>query len=81
MTIVCFVLGGKLDEDLIIPINDSISGTLSLTDLSAMTTIAVSETFDRDQMWLNGEEVSITNNKRLVNCLKQGEMKLLCLLV
>jgi diphosphomevalonate decarboxylase len=64
--------GGKLDEYLIIPLNDSISGTLSIDDMCAQTSVAVSEQFTEDKMWLNGEEVDITSNKRLINCLKQS---------
>ena len=63
--------GGKQDEDLIIPINDSLSGTLSTEDLCATTTVALSKNFDCDQMWLNGEEVCIASNKRLVKCLQE----------
>lgn len=66
-----YVSGGKVDEELIIPINDSLSGTLSTEDLCAMTSVALSADFDRDRMWLNGEEVSIGGNKRLVHCLQQ----------
>ncbi|KAI1309459.1 Diphosphomevalonate decarboxylase [Halotydeus destructor] len=62
---------GKSDEKLIIPINDSLSGTLSTDDLYAMTTVAVSESFKGDRMWLNGDETDIVANKRLVNCLEQ----------
>lgn len=46
---------GKRDEDLILPINDSISLTLDPLHLSATTTAAVSPSFSRDRMWLNGK--------------------------
>lgn len=45
---------GKRDEALILPVNDSISVTLDPDHLSATTTVAVSPSFDRDRMWLNG---------------------------
>lgn len=58
---------GKRDESLILPINDSISGTLDTEQLCAKTTIMASPDFKKDQIWLNGKEESI--NKRLQNCL------------
>ncbi len=64
--------GGKIDEQLIIPLNDSISGTLSIDDLCATTTVAVSDEFTEDKMWLNETEQLIHDNKRLINCLKQS---------
>jgi len=68
-----FILkGGKVDEQLIIPLNDSISVTLSIDDMCATTTVAVSDQFTQDRMWLNGDEQKISENKRLVNCLKQS---------
>ncbi|XP_054164430.1 diphosphomevalonate decarboxylase-like [Oppia nitens] len=62
---------GKRDEDIIIPLNDSISGTLSIDDMCAKTSVATSAEFTEDQMWLNGQKVDIAANKRLVNCLNQ----------
>ena len=48
---------GKRDEALILPVNDSISVTLDPDHLSATTTVAVSPSFERDRMWLNGNVV------------------------
>ena len=62
-------------ETLILPINDSMSGTLDSRDLCTTTSAAVDESFTRDQMWLNGEEVDIESNKRLVLCLKELRAK------
>lgn len=45
---------GKRDEALKIPINDSISGTLNLDEMCATTTIAISDAFQSDELWLNG---------------------------
>lgn len=70
---ICPFSGGKEDEELIIPVNDSISGTLSVKDLCAMTTVAVHESFDSDKMWLNGVETIIDSNKRLLTCLKESK--------
>lgn len=46
---------GKRDEELILPVNDSISVTLDPDHLSATTTVAVSPSFEQDRMWLNGK--------------------------
>lgn len=61
--------GGKRDEKLILPVNDSVSGTLSTDQLCAKTTIAVDPSFTEDKMWLNGAEVNILENDRLTNCI------------
>ncbi|EPS58761.1 hypothetical protein M569_16051, partial [Genlisea aurea] len=61
---------GKRDEDLILPINDSISVTLDPDHLCTTTSVAVSPAFDRDRMWLNGKEVSLSG-KRYQNCLRE----------
>lgn len=45
---------GKRDEELILPINSSISTTLNQKDLKTTTTIYASKSFDRDRLWLNG---------------------------
>lgn len=46
---------GKRDESLILPVNDSISVTLDPDHLCTTTTVAVSPSFERDRMWLNGK--------------------------
>ncbi|CAA7408279.1 unnamed protein product [Spirodela intermedia] len=61
---------GKRDETLILPVNDSISVTLDPDHLSATTTVAVSPSFDRDRMWLNGTEISLSGG-RFQNCLRE----------
>ncbi|UYV70358.1 MVD [Cordylochernes scorpioides] len=61
---------GKRNEDLLLPINDSISVTLSKEHLCAITTVATSKDFKEDKMWLNGVETDI-NNPRIQNCLKE----------
>lgn len=47
---------GKAVEHLKIPINDSISGTLSTSELSTTTSAALSHEFEDDKFWLNGTE-------------------------
>ncbi|VEN64364.1 unnamed protein product [Callosobruchus maculatus] len=61
---------GKSDEDLIIPINDSLSGTLSMDTMCAKTTIIASPELQENIFWLNGKEQSF-DNKRLANCLQE----------
>ncbi|XP_065827872.1 diphosphomevalonate decarboxylase-like [Oscarella lobularis] len=63
---------GKRDEELILPVNSSLSVTLSQEHLKATTSIAVSESFERNRIWLNGREESI-ENPRLQKCLKLFE--------
>ncbi|CAL1408947.1 unnamed protein product [Linum trigynum] len=61
---------GKRDENLILPVNDSISVTLDPAHLCTTTTVAVSPSFDQDRMWLNGKEVSLAG-ARYQNCLRE----------
>ncbi|KAK6144666.1 hypothetical protein DH2020_021486 [Rehmannia glutinosa] len=61
---------GKRDEDLILPINDSISVTLDPDHLCTTTSVAVSPAFIHDRMWLNGKEVSLSGG-RYQNCLRE----------
>ncbi|EDW86365.1 uncharacterized protein Dwil_GK17667 [Drosophila willistoni] len=60
---------GKRNEELILPINDSISMTLNANEMCAKTTISSWETFKANRMWLNGEEVTFEENARLMRCL------------
>lgn len=60
---------GKRDEQLILPVNSSVSVTLGMNELQAKTTVAVSDKFETDRIWLNGKEESV-NNKRIQNVLK-----------
>lgn len=66
---------GKRDEDLILPINDSISGTLSLENMFAKTTIMANPNFKENKFWLNGIEETF-NNTRLKNCLKEIQQRI-----
>ncbi|KAK9170419.1 hypothetical protein Syun_002559 [Stephania yunnanensis] len=61
---------GKRDEALILPINDSISVTLDPSHLCTTTTVAVSPNFDRDRMWLNAKEISLSGG-RYQRCLRE----------
>ncbi|XP_076043479.1 mevalonate diphosphate decarboxylase isoform X2 [Oratosquilla oratoria] len=60
---------GKRDEKLILPLNDSISFTLSQDHMCARTTVALSENYEGDRFWLNGKEESM-DNPRIQNCLR-----------
>lgn len=59
---------GKRDESLILPINDSVSVTLSSAQMHAKTSVTASETFAKDRIWLNGSEESAETG-RLASCL------------
>ncbi|ORY87657.1 diphosphomevalonate decarboxylase [Protomyces lactucae-debilis] len=61
---------GKRDPVLNLPTNSSLSVTLSQEDLRAFTSVACSQDFPEDRMWLNGEERHVPADKRLVACLK-----------
>ncbi|XP_057978837.1 diphosphomevalonate decarboxylase 2-like [Malania oleifera] len=61
---------GKRDETLILPVNDSISVTLDPNHLCTTTTVAVSPSFEKDRMWLNGKEISLSGG-RYQNCLRE----------
>lgn len=59
---------GKRDEDLILPINDSISASLSTDTMCAKTTIVAAPTLKQSKFWLNGKEQDF-DNPRLVRCI------------
>lgn len=64
---------GKADEALKIPINDSLSGTLSIDEMCATTSVAISDKFASDELWLNGEEQNLapeSNAKLLLDSIK-----------
>lgn len=61
---------GKRDENLILPVNSSLSVTLGMDELNAKTTVAISRKFSQDRMWLNGKEQSV-ESARIQNVLKE----------
>lgn len=61
----------KRDEKLILPVNDSLSGTIHQDTMKSSTTIIASKSFDKDQMWLNEEEEEISKSKRLTAVINQ----------
>ncbi|XP_029495262.1 diphosphomevalonate decarboxylase-like [Oncorhynchus nerka] len=61
---------GKRDEELILPINSSLSVTLHQDQLKTTTTVACSRLFQEDRIWLNGKEEDITQ-PRLQSCLRE----------
>lgn len=60
---------GKRDEDLILPLNDSVSATLDTSVMCAKTSVFASPSFCEDEIWLNKEKVLFS--KRLINCLRE----------
>ncbi|XP_041654963.1 diphosphomevalonate decarboxylase [Cheilinus undulatus] len=61
---------GKRDEELILPINSSLSVTLHQDQLKTTTTVSTSRSFQEDRIWLNGKEEDI-NHPRLQSCLRE----------
>ncbi|XP_051579778.1 diphosphomevalonate decarboxylase [Myxocyprinus asiaticus] len=61
---------GKRDEDLILPVNSSLSVTLHQDQLKTTTTVAGSSSFQEDRMWLNGKEEDM-KHPRLQSCLRE----------
>ncbi|XP_060924081.1 diphosphomevalonate decarboxylase [Limanda limanda] len=61
---------GKRDEELILPINSSLSVTLHQDQLKTTTTVATSRSFQEDRIWLNGKEEDITH-PRIQSCLRE----------
>ncbi|XP_068430029.1 diphosphomevalonate decarboxylase [Clinocottus analis] len=61
---------GKRNEELILPINSSLSVTLHQDQLKTTTTVATSRSFQEDRMWLNGKEEDISH-PRLQSCLRE----------
>ncbi|KAK1330358.1 hypothetical protein QTO34_010547 [Cnephaeus nilssonii] len=61
---------GKRDEELILPINSSLSVTLHQDQLKTTTTAVVSKDFTEDRIWLNGREEDI-GQPRIQACLRE----------
>ncbi|KAG8189626.1 hypothetical protein JTE90_009557 [Oedothorax gibbosus] len=61
---------GKRDESLILPVNDSVSVTLSKNEMCAKTTVAYSKHFEEDRLWLNGKVQDITA-PRIKACISE----------
>ncbi|TNM91176.1 hypothetical protein fugu_003465 [Takifugu bimaculatus] len=61
---------GKRNEELILPINSSLSVTLHQDQLKTTTTVVASKSFQEDRIWLNGKEEDISH-PRLQSCLRE----------
>ncbi|XP_039266566.2 diphosphomevalonate decarboxylase-like isoform X1 [Styela clava] len=59
---------GKRCTKFNLPINSSLSATLSQDQLKTTTRIETSPTFEEDEVWLHGKEQDIQKNQRLLNC-------------
>jgi len=62
---------GKRDEELILPLNSSLSVTLGIDELHSITTVAVSPDFCEDCLWLNGRKHDIAEMPRIQKCLSK----------
>lgn len=49
--------------------------------MCATTSVAISASFKSNQMSLNGEEVDITQNERLLRCIEEGKSHKKCLVI
>lgn len=65
---------GKRNEELILPVNSSLSGTIHQSDLRTVTSITLSAAFVSDRIWLNGVEEDIFN-PRLQACLREMRLR------
>ncbi|CAN9507020.1 unnamed protein product [Ophioblennius macclurei] len=61
---------GKRNEELILPINSSLSVTLHQDQLKTTTTVATSRSFEEDRIWLNGKEEDVSH-PRIQSCLRE----------
>ncbi|XP_023936265.2 diphosphomevalonate decarboxylase [Bicyclus anynana] len=61
---------GKRDEELILPLNDSVSATLDTNVMCAKTSVCARPDINENEIWLNKIKESF-NNKRLQNCLNE----------
>ncbi|XP_050347584.1 diphosphomevalonate decarboxylase [Nymphalis io] len=59
---------GKRDEELILPLNDSVSATLDTSVMCAKTSVCARLDILENEIWLNGIQTSFSN-QRLQNCL------------
>lgn len=57
---------GKYHEELILPINSSVSLTLDPEDLSTTTSIEFSDEHKEDQLWLNSERHELTKRVKKI---------------
>ena len=61
---------GKRDVVANLPINSSLSVTLSMDNLRTTTTVCASDRYDQDRLWLNGAEEDVASNKRVQAVLR-----------
>lgn len=61
---------GKRDEKLILPLNDSVSGTLDTSVMCAKTSVCARPDISENEIWLNGVQTTFSN-QRLHNCLNE----------
>ena len=62
---------GKRDTKLILPTNSSLSVTLDQDHLRSTTTSRADPSFEKDRLWLNGEEDIIKEGGRLATCIRE----------
>jgi len=75
VNIACIKYWGKRDTKLILPTNASLSVTLDQDHLRSKTTSRADTSFEKDRLWLNGNEEEIKEGGRTATCI--AEMKAL----
>ncbi|KAG9125112.1 diphosphomevalonate decarboxylase, partial [Ceratobasidium sp. 392] len=71
VNIACIKYWGKRDTKLILPTNSSLSVTLDQDHLRSTTTSRADQSFEKDQLWLNGKEDEIKPGGRLATCITE----------
>ncbi|KAJ7594538.1 GHMP kinase [Mycena floridula] len=71
VNIACIKYWGKRDTKLILPTNSSLSVTLDQDHLRSTTTSRADASFEKDRLWLNGEEEEIKPGGRMATCIAE----------
>ncbi|MFH4975149.1 hypothetical protein AB6A40_001858 [Gnathostoma spinigerum] len=60
---------GKKDENLMIPLNDSLS--LNIDEVFARTVLRTGSSIEEDRVTVNGKEINLSNNQRFQKCFAE----------
>ncbi|KAJ8073627.1 diphosphomevalonate decarboxylase [Marasmius tenuissimus] len=71
VNIACIKYWGKRDTKLILPTNSSLSVTLDQDHLRSTTTSRSDSSFEKDRLWLNGNEEEIKPGSRTHTCIAE----------
>ncbi|EDO36717.1 predicted protein [Nematostella vectensis] len=62
---------GKRDEELILPLNSSLSATINLDELCTTTTVVARRDNPQDSLWINKREQPIAESPRIQKCISK----------